>query len=56
MSKFLPTIIAFATATGLALSPAMQHLLSAHPTLTTLLGLASWLIAHWTPSPNQSGQ
>ena len=51
MSKYLPTIVLILTAIGGALSPEIQKVVGAHPTLFTSLASIVGVVLHWLPSP-----
>lgn len=55
MKKYFPSIIAILAAAATAATPLIQQLIAAHPKLAVAAGTISWLVAHWSPSPSNSG-
>ena len=51
MKKYLPSIIAAASAMAVAVAPAVQSALAHHPTVTAVVAAIGAIIAHWLPSP-----
>lgn len=51
MVKWVPTIIAVATAAVLAASPAVQAVWAAHPTVAGVVSSVFAVIVHLLPSP-----
>lgn len=54
MTKWLPTVIAAATALAAIFAPSVQGTVAAHPELSTILAAIYAIVAHFLPSPTST--